>query len=180
MKKIALVLTLALAGCQPPVMPVQSLPALSSPSRLDLRLTVINAYPLHDVSISEIVDVHCGRTTAEPLQPYESIVGYGQANEAFPMRELLTGNPAPCFAQLARRNTAVHRVLVAAEELFLPLTCRVEITPRLGAYSFALVGPTGTQTRCKLTVTGSRSAVFTYDYARDGDLFFLTDAWSSI
>ena len=112
---------------------------------------VVNSYGLHDVNV-DVLDF-CGENSEYgPMQPYNQILTPDQV-------EFVKGDISSCFAGPAKSVDVIYN-----ENLY-PETCRVAITQKPIGYKFALVPPTGAQTRCTLKVKDKYSAIFTFNFA---------------
>jgi hypothetical protein len=155
-----------LAGCSgnmatmPSVaVPGASLPSLQSKPLSTSRVvtvTVHNAFTLHDANVD--VQQFCGQPFEYgPMQPYNQILGYGQANDQ-PQTGRVSGTLTPsCFTGPA------NNVAIVYNESDYQVTCTLEIAPRsAGGYTFTktLQGP---HANCSLDVTSPYAATFTFN-----------------
>ena len=126
MKKIALVLALACAGCIPLGSPnvVAPVATPTPPSAGDrVTVTVVNAFA--GTGIYATVLQFCGRQNAHgPMQPYNVHLGRAGATSRPPAINRITGNPSSCF------NGPAKSVIIAFNAADWLVNCRAVITPR--------------------------------------------------
>ena len=116
-----------------------------------VMVEVVNGYGLHAVNVDVLQ--FCGQNSQYgPMQPYNQILTPDQV-------EFVKGDISSCFAGPAKSVDVIYN-----ENLY-PETCRVAITQKPIGYKFALVPPTGAQTRCTLKVKDKYSAIFTFNFA---------------
>lgn len=152
-----------LAGCSGNMAttPSAAVPGAALPSPLTTTggvVTVIvhNAFTLHDANVD--VQQFCGQPFEYgPMQPYNQVLGYGQAND-FPQTSRVSGAlPPSCFTGPA------NNVAIVYNENLYQVTCTLVVTPRsAGGYTFRKTSQ-GPNANCSLVVTGPYAATFTFN-----------------
>lgn len=121
-----------------------------------VTVTVHNAFTLHDANVD--VQQFCGEPIEYgPMQPYNQILGYGQANDQ-PQTGRVSGVlPPSCFTGPAKNVAVVYN------EDDYQVTCTLSITPSsAGGYTFSKTKQ-GPHANCSLVVTSPYAATFTFD-----------------
>jgi hypothetical protein len=121
-----------------------------------VTVTVHNAFTLHDANVD--VQQFCGEPIEYgPMQPYNQILGYGQASDRPQTGHVSGALPPPCFTGPA------NNVAVVYNENDYPVLCTLAITPRgAGGYTFRKTSQ-GPHAKCSLVVTSPYTATFTFN-----------------